>query len=173
MKQTEDILTQHMSPTDIEAAKFIEDRSETLKGMQENFDKETEIADLEKRLNSLKREYGEKSHHQALAGQKFDDKKPHCHQVLGLFARALIRVSEHGTEGNKKYTSGGWLKVPEANTRYRDAMMRHQLAEASGEELDEDGYDHLTAIAWNALAILELRERKKEESRTGPSDGYP
>ena len=122
----------------------------------------SELDELEAKIKTLKREHEEGS---VEPGTKLDDDKPHCWQVLSLFSRALLRVSEHGTKGNRKYSSGGWLKVPDAETRYKDAMLRHQLAMASGEVLDEDGHDHLTAIAWNAIAILELRERNIESGR--------
>lgn len=90
-------------------------------------------------------------------GVKLDHGKPRAGLVLGGFARALTAVSDVGTFGAKKYTPHGWRSVPHGIERYTDAMVRHQLAEASGEQTDsESGLSHAAHAAWNALARLEL-----------------
>ena len=86
--------------------------------------------------------------------------------MLGNFARALIEVSEVGTYGAKKYTSHGWLTVPDGIERYDEAMMRHWLKEKAGESCDVDtGLLHQTHLAWNALARLDLMLREKEAKK--------
>ncbi len=90
-------------------------------------------------------------------GVKLDHGKSRAGMVLGGFARALTAVSDVGTFGAKKYTPHGWRSVPHGVERYTDAMMRHQLAEAAGEQFDaESGLPHAAHAAWNALARLEL-----------------
>lgn len=90
-------------------------------------------------------------------GVKLDHGKPRAGLVLGGFSRALLAVADVGTFGAQKYTPHGWLSVPHGIERYTDAMVRHQLAEASGEQTDsESGLSHAAHAAWNALARLEL-----------------
>lgn len=90
-------------------------------------------------------------------GVKLDKGKPRAGLVLGGFSRALLAVADVGTFGAQKYTPHGWLSVPHGIERYTDAMVRHQLAEASGEQTDsESGLSHAAHAAWNALARLEL-----------------
>jgi hypothetical protein len=36
-----------------------------------------------------------------------------------------------------------------------DALMRHLIDHASGEEIDDDGIKHLTKVAWRSMAMLE------------------
>lgn len=60
-----------------------------------------------------------------------------------------------------KYTDNGWMEVPDGERRYTDAMMRHLLREAEGEECDPDtGLRHAAHAAWNALARLDLALRQ-------------
>lgn len=93
-------------------------------------------------------------------GAKDDDDKIRADLVLGAFPRALEKVCEVGTFGANKYTDNGWLLVDDALERYKSALLRHYIADAKGEELDpETGISHLSHIAWNAMAILELSER--------------
>jgi hypothetical protein len=91
-------------------------------------------------------------------GSKADANK----QIAGVlldFSRALEAVADVGTFGANKYTRGGWQTVPQGEQRYMDALMRH-LLKMQREELDPDsGLDHLAHLAWNALAVLELKRR--------------
>ena len=90
-------------------------------------------------------------------GAKLDAGKPRVGLLLGDFAQALLEVAKVGTHGASKYTDSGWVEVPGGIGRYTDAMLRHYLAEASGERID-DGSEllHAAHVAWNALARLEL-----------------
>lgn len=96
-------------------------------------------------------------------GAKLDAGKPRVGLVLGGFAQALREVAMVGTYGAKKYTDSGWVDVPDGFSRYTDAMLRHYLAEATGEQFD-DGSDllHAAHVAWNALARLELLMRQDD-----------
>ena len=98
-------------------------------------------------------------------GAKLDAGKSRPALVLGGFARALSEVSKVGTYGATKYTDNGWMEVPNGVARYSDALLRHQLAEQAGQELDPDTkLLHAAHAAWNALARLDLILREKENN---------
>lgn len=97
-------------------------------------------------------------------GAKLDHGKPRHGLVLGAFSNALTEVAKVGTFGANKYTDNGWLSVPNGLERYTDALLRHHFAEAAGERNDpESELSHAAHRAWNALAVLELALRKKED----------
>ena len=99
-----------------------------------------------------------KSAHQP--GAKLDAGKNRLGLVLGDFALALEHVGRVGTFGARKYSDHGWLTVPNGQERYTDAMYRHLMREASGEDIDFDtSLLHAAHAAWNALARLELALR--------------
>ena len=101
-------------------------------------------------------------------GAKLDAGKVRAGLVLGGFARALREVAAVGTYGANKYTPNGWLHVPNGVERYTDAMHRHLLAEAAGEDRDRDTEIlHAAHAAWNALARLDLIVRGLERGATG------
>ncbi len=94
---------------------------------------------------------------QHVPGAKLDAGKTRLWLVLSGFANALEEVGRVGTFGAKKYSDDGWRFVPDGAARYSDALLRHLLAEARGEGVDEDsGLLHAAHAAWNALARLEL-----------------
>lgn len=96
-------------------------------------------------------------------GSKLDAGKNRLGLVLLSFSRALKEVGEVGTYGANKYTPNGWIDVPNGVERYTDAMLRHLLAEHSGEAFDKDtDILHAAHTAWNALARLDLMLREKE-----------
>ena len=93
-------------------------------------------------------------------GSKLDAGKNRLDLVLGEFTRALQEVGKVGTFGANKYTDNGWIEVPNGQSRYADALLRHYFKSKMGEEIDPDSdLDHLAHLAWNALAILELKLR--------------
>lgn len=101
---------------------------------------------------------------QHVPGVKLDKDKPDLELLLNGFPRALEEVGKLTTFGARKYTRMGFLKVDNAVNRYTSAMMRHQLEKAKGNIFDpETSLSHSTAVAWNALAILELELRQLEE----------
>lgn len=66
---------------------------------------------------------------------------------------AIARLAKHFENGAKKYGVDNWKKgIP--IRRYTDSMIRHCFKFLGGAE-DED---HLAAIAWNALCIIETQE---------------
>lgn len=98
-------------------------------------------------------------------GAKLDSGKQRAHLVLGGFPRALQEVVRVGTYGSQKYTDNGWKVVPNATSRYSDALWRHLLEDAKGLQLDEEsGLQHLAHAAWNILALLEFRAQEKNRA---------
>jgi hypothetical protein len=97
------------------------------------------------------------------AGAKLDQGKNRLGLVVFGFARALQEVGRVGTYGAAKYSDNGWIQVPDGQARYTDAMMRHLIKEAIGEQCDEDtGILHAAHAAWNALARLDFMIRERE-----------
>lgn len=92
---------------------------------------------------------------------KYDGGKPPVYRgVIAYFPRAIQGVATVSGFGAAKYAWGGWNHVPDAIDRYSDALVRHIIAEGAGEVLDpESGLPHAHHIAWNTLAIAELKER--------------
>jgi hypothetical protein len=77
---------------------------------------------------------------------------------------ALQRVAQHYEAGAKKYEDRNWERgIPVS--RMFDSMIRHAFQALSGER-DED---HLAAVVFNALGIMEYEERAKR----WPKSQYP
>jgi hypothetical protein len=98
-------------------------------------------------------------------GAKTDAGKPAVTRgCLHYFPLALTAVADLSTRGATKYSWRGWESVPDGINRYADALGRHELAiEGDYTRRDPDsGVLEATAVAWNALARLELilREQK-------------
>lgn len=103
-------------------------------------------------------------------GSKLDaGKVPLMRGCLHYFPRALKEVARLSGIGANKYSWKGWETVPDGIRRYGDAMARHEGAiEDDFNRLDaETGVLEATAVAWNALARLELILRESEKSQRG------
>lgn len=77
---------------------------------------------------------------------------------IKYFPRAILAVAQLSHVANEQHNPGEplhWAK--EKSTDEPDAMMRHLIDDALGEEVDSDGIKHLTKVAWRALANLERR----------------
>lgn len=76
---------------------------------------------------------------------------------LGMVSRALADVARVQEYGSKKYPSpDNWKHVPEGSKRYRDAALRHLMADLSGESHDpETGLTHAAHAACNLLIAAE------------------
>lgn len=93
-------------------------------------------------------------------GVKLDSGKPEIDLIVLDMSRALTEVSKVATFGKNKYTEKGWIEVPDGEKRYTNALLRHLLAEGRGEIIDpEMRIPHAAAVAWNALARLDLMLR--------------
>lgn len=87
-------------------------------------------------------------------GTKYDSDKPRMNLIPPSAELLLAQVLTYGA---KKYAPDNWRKVPEAETRYIAAAMRHINAYRSGEWLDEESNLPHLAHAMCCLAfILEL-----------------
>lgn len=89
-------------------------------------------------------------------GTKADSGKIMPAMILHDMARAIEAVAEVATLGAAKYSPDNWLRVPNAQYRYTNALMRHLLAEGHEPNDPESGLPHAAHTAWNALARLEL-----------------
>ena len=87
-------------------------------------------------------------------GMKFDYGKVRPSLVIDSMREAILAVSAVGTFGAEKYSDDNWKLVEEGEKRYRDAALRHLLAEGSDHE---SGLPHLAHAAWNLLALLQLQ----------------
>lgn len=104
----------------------------------------------------------------ALSTMKLDTGKPPAFRGLAeYFPLALLEVAGVSAFGHVKYKEwGGWVKVENASGRYADALMRHTLQRAAGQEFDEESkLRHAAQAAWNALAVLELELREAEKPK--------
>ena len=79
-----------------------------------------------------------------MSGQKFDTNKPRMSLLPKGALNAVIRVLEFGAS---KYQADNWKHVPEAKTRYYDAMQRHIDAWWHGEQKDPETGEHHLAHA--------------------------
>jgi hypothetical protein len=92
-------------------------------------------------------------------GAKLDAGKiPVVRGALHYFPRAISAVAELSAIGARKYSWKGWATVADGINRYGDALGRHELRiEDDFSRRDPDtGVLEATAVAWNALARLEL-----------------
>lgn len=97
-------------------------------------------------------------------GAKLDGGKNNLGLVFEDFARALWAVGEVGTLGAVEYSPSGWLSVPNGQKRYSSAMLRHHFKDLIHGPVDaKSGLLHAAHRAWNALAVLELMLREREE----------
>lgn len=101
-------------------------------------------------------------------GVKYDTGKPLVGTLCRIFPNALLEVGKCIEFGTHKYPEvDNWQRVDDAFNRYQDAMIRHLLKHNIGKELDEEtNLYHLSHMAWNALAILELYIRSKDNDNS-------
>ena len=89
---------------------------------------------------------------------KFDKDKQRPDLLLVGCPAAIADMVAVLTSGAVKYSAHSWRNVPNAQERYRAAMLRHVLAFCSGEDTDpESGHPHLAHVAVNAAFLLEFR----------------
>lgn len=100
-------------------------------------------------------------------GKKYDSGKSMAGTLARAFPHALLAIGKCIEFGTHKYPDPlNWQKVEKGFTRYQDSMMRHYLKFLAGQEFDsETGLSHLSHMAWNALAILELYYMEHENEQ--------
>lgn len=85
-------------------------------------------------------------------GRKDDLAKPRWTLLPWDALRAVVGVLEYGAQ---KYAPQGWRTVTDPVPRYRDALVRHLVAQMDGEDIDpESGHHHAAHVATNALFLL-------------------
>lgn len=99
-------------------------------------------------------------------GKKYDSGKSMVGTLCRIFPRALLSIGKCIEFGTHKYPNpANWQLVEGAFTRYQDSLQRHYLKFLAGQERDQEtNLLHLSHMAWNCLAILELylMEHKEE-----------
>lgn len=103
------------------------------------------------------------------SGVKHDsDKLPYYTVLFKQFPNALREVVKCSAAGHQKYKNTdkdylNYLRLDNADTRYKDAMLRHMTEEGIVEDMRPYGeITHAGAVAWNALADLEIKLRRDE-----------
>jgi hypothetical protein len=96
--------------------------------------------------------------------KKVGVKHDHGKLLMGLVPHeAVVSLAQVLTFGANKYSPNGWQKLPNAKSRYEDAMLRHFYAYKAGELIDpESGLSHLKHALTN-LAFLVYFEESEEK----------
>ena len=125
----------------------------------------TNVTQVEKQYTSLK-ESDPNGIKAGEPGAKLDaNKVPVTRGCFHYFPRALTAIAELSFIGARKYSWKGWEKVEDGIHRYSDALGRHELSiQDDFTRRDKDtGVLEATAVAWNAMARLELILREQEK----------
>ena len=106
-----------------------------------------------------------------MVGVKNDSNKlPYYTVLFKQFPLAIKEVVKCSKAGHNKYkeTDLDWQnfsRLEDAETRYKEAMIRHMTEEGIVEDMIEFGeMTHEGAVIWNALADLETKLRKENEN---------
>lgn len=92
-------------------------------------------------------------------GRKFDSGKRRLSLIPIPCINAILDVLEFGA---KKYEVDNWQQVPQAETRYFDAAIRHLFAWREGEKIDPDsGCHHLAHAACCVIFLLWFSIKEK------------
>lgn len=82
--------------------------------------------------------------------------------VLKYFPDAILEVTKASLAGNNQHLAGQPLHWDRNKSQDQmDALTRHLLDYARGEEFDDDGVRHLTKVVWRGLAQLQKDLEKK------------
>lgn len=73
---------------------------------------------------------------------------------------AMFALAEHFRKGAEKYLDRQW-EIGGPYCSVFASLQRHAWAWMNGEDIDEEtGSHHMTAVAWNALALLTFYQRE-------------
>ncbi len=85
--------------------------------------------------------------------------------LIKYFPDALRQISNLSLTANEQHNKGEPLHwAREKSSDHLDAMMRHLIEHAKGNDYDDDGQRHLIKVCWRALAQSQLdleRDSKK------------
>lgn len=116
------------------------------------------IKRVETRLGSSRRHFQVKVKAQVRPGPKFDTGKLSFENVPWDELEEYFKVTAFGA---KKYEAFSWQRVPNMRKRYFSALMRHVLAWAKGEQLDQETKLHHLAHAVSNCFFLMWSDRVK------------
>ena len=107
--------------------------------------------------------YVNKASEELNEGKKYDAGKIRFSLVPKL---ALIEVMRSLEYGAVKYGAQNWRKVDDLQTRYSDSAFRHMLAEAMGEDMDEESecFHLANSICGQMFKLEDLLLSQKEKS---------
>lgn len=89
-----------------------------------------------------------------IEGVKADAGKPRWSLMPWRGLSVVLAVLEYGA---RRYAPDNWRHVPDSSRRYREAAMRHLIADLGGERVDpESGQPHLAHAACSLLFLLEV-----------------
>lgn len=89
-------------------------------------------------------------------GEKYDQGKLRWSLLPWEPLEEVVRILMFGEQ---KYSPAGWKVVPDGHKRYSDALLRHVIQWAKGEQKDpESSYSHLSHMICNALFLLWLEK---------------
>ena len=76
--------------------------------------------------------------------------------VVKYFPDALKEIAKASAQGNTQHHHDKPLHWDRSKSGDElDAMMRHLLDHASGEEIDDDGIRHIVKCGWRILAFIQ------------------
>lgn len=121
-----------------------------------------EIPETAKSFSSVYKEVSDlvdsKSVTKPESGVKYDDGKLRYSLLPKETLDEVVKVLEFGS---RKYAEDNWQKVPQARTRYYDAMNRHIQAWWNGEETDkETGCSHLAHAVCCSMFLMWFDKNK-------------
>jgi hypothetical protein len=93
-------------------------------------------------------------------GVKFDQQKERWSLLPDRTIQTVLKVLEHGA---RKYAPNNWMHVPNPETRYYDAAMRHLEARKMGQYTDSESKQPHVAHAICCLLFLlwfDIKKRK-------------
>ncbi len=112
---------------------------------------ERRIADERPPQGSTQRHFG--FYRPEPLGRKTDEAKARYDLIPAVALQAVVDVLTYGAE---KYAPDNWRHVPQAESRYLAAGLRHVFAFMRGEPCDpESGQHHLAHAACCVLFLLE------------------
>lgn len=93
-----------------------------------------------------------------------EDKLPYFTVLCKQFPNAINAVIKRSQQGHEKYLEAdsdwkNWERVDNGYIAYSNALMRHIFNNG-----EDDSIEHDIAVAWNALARLEIRLREEENN---------
>lgn len=94
---------------------------------------------------------------------KYDSEKPRVAEMLLDFDSAVVELAKVWAFGANKYAASQWKRLPNAETRYKNALVRHLLQTETEPTDSESGLSHYHHIACNAMFLLWLEIQKGKQ----------